>query len=466
MAKTIGQVLKSLGIGVKGPIQQFYENDPYGRFIAPGGGAVRGEPMTPEILEARRRYQALRGQSQPMSSDYSRSDNVTFQGYIPEESNQLGIDIPIEYVPRNVAPRGQGGYGQGLFTPPPESNVPFPDYSSTTFKDRVSDAVDAIGEAQANDMLNSAIHEGEGFRPLSLTTIFDNWRKRVGPMAEAIGEAQANDMLNSAIHEGTGFRPVGLSTIFSNWADRAKGLFSSDGRKDVPEGVTIMPDGSVLLDEQARQMDSLPQEQVVEVREIKQELPPTLTRLPDGNVILTDQARIVDPATSRLYTTTGFDDATWSAYRQGIADIESSGGDYKAVSPSGTMLGKYQMSKDARADAAKDLGISNPSKEEFLNNPDLQEKMFAAYTRKNYMHLIKNSPEFAAMSESERLETLARAQLGAERLRRVLSTGQEETDALGTKTQEFADSVKARLDALNKKVEEITNIRPSLPVIP
>lgn len=59
--------LKALGIGVKGPIQQFHENDPYGRYIAPGGGAVRGEPFTPEIAEARRKY--MEGQRTPTAQE-------------------------------------------------------------------------------------------------------------------------------------------------------------------------------------------------------------------------------------------------------------------------------------------------------------------------------------------------------------------------------------------------------------
>ena len=59
--------LKALGIGVKGPIQEFHENDPYGRYIAPGGGMVRGEPMTAEILEARRRY--TEGQRTPTAKE-------------------------------------------------------------------------------------------------------------------------------------------------------------------------------------------------------------------------------------------------------------------------------------------------------------------------------------------------------------------------------------------------------------
>lgn len=47
--------LKSLGIGVKNKYDVEAETDPYIRYLRTSG-AVRGEPFTPEIAEARRRY--------------------------------------------------------------------------------------------------------------------------------------------------------------------------------------------------------------------------------------------------------------------------------------------------------------------------------------------------------------------------------------------------------------------------
>ena len=69
------------------------------------------------------------------------------------------------------------------------------------------------------------------------------------------------------------------------------------------------------------------------------------------------------------------------------------------------------------------------------------------------MHLIRNSPEFRAMSETQRMKTLARGQLGAENLRRTLAGEQsEKTDALGTKSIAFERSVSSRFDALENNV--------------
>ena len=140
----------------------------------------------------------------------------------------------------------------------------------------------------------------------------------------------------------------------------------------------------------------------------------------------------------------------WEAYKQGIADIESSGGKYTVTS--GKHWGKYQMNDDARSDAAETMGIDNPSKKEFLENPALQERMFAEYTRRNYLHLMQKSPEFRAMSEKEKYSTLARAQLGAEALRKTLAgLTPDKIDANKTKSSKFKDSVEKRFRDLSNE---------------
>jgi hypothetical protein len=107
---TVSEKLKALGIGVKGPVQQFQENDPYGRYIAPGGGAVRGEPMTPEILEARRRYQASR--NQPPAPIV--------------ESAPISPRVDMPYTPQSANPAMPGVQALsqfGLFTKPDSTPV-------------------------------------------------------------------------------------------------------------------------------------------------------------------------------------------------------------------------------------------------------------------------------------------------------------------------------------------------------
>jgi len=170
---------------------------------------------------------------------------------------------------------------------------------------------------------------------------------------------------------------------------------------------------------------------------------------PFGNVITTSQAKVLDePVIVKAVDTMNMNVDEWEAYKQGIADIESSGGKYTLTN--GQHWGKYQMNNDARADAAKTMGIKNPSKKEFLENPELQERMFAEYTRRNYLHLMQKSPEFQAMSKRERHLTLARAQLGAEALRKTLAgLTPDKIDANKTKSSKFKDSVEKRFRDLS-----------------
>jgi GH24 family phage-related lysozyme (muramidase) len=94
--------IERYGIGEKGPIQQFHETDPYGRYIAPGGGMVRGEPVTPEILEAKRRFHA---KQKPTYKD---------TGNIVKIETLEDTTVPSERArPRPMTAGGMGGYSQG-----------------------------------------------------------------------------------------------------------------------------------------------------------------------------------------------------------------------------------------------------------------------------------------------------------------------------------------------------------------
>lgn len=168
-----------------------------------------------------------------------------------------------------------------------------------------------------------------------------------------------------------------------------------------------------------------------------------------GNIIESTRAKIInEPIIAKAVDTIGMNTDEWEAYKQGIADIESSGGKYTVTS--GKHWGKYQMNDDARSDAAETMGIDNPTKKEFLENPALQERMFAEYTRRNYLHLMQKSPEFRAMSEKEKYSTLARAQLGAEALRKTLAgLTPDKIDANKTKSSKFKDSVEKRFRDLS-----------------
>ena len=86
--------LRSLGIGVKNKYDIEAETDPYIRYIRTSG-AVRGEPFTPEIAEARRRYMARQ------KPTYRDTGNV------------VRVETIEDVSPTRATAEGMGGYSQG-----------------------------------------------------------------------------------------------------------------------------------------------------------------------------------------------------------------------------------------------------------------------------------------------------------------------------------------------------------------
>jgi len=139
----------------------------------------------------------------------------------------------------------------------------------------------------------------------------------------------------------------------------------------------------------------------------------------------------------------GLTQKEWDVYKQGIADVESAA--YTQMGGAGgRFAGRYQMGDEALTEAAKVLGISKPSRQEFLNNPQLQEKMYLGYTISNYRYMQNLSPEFKNMTREQQLAVLPMAQLGIGNLSNQLRTGQISKDAWGTPTTKFTEAVKRR----------------------
>lgn len=155
-----------------------------------------------------------------------------------------------------------------------------------------------------------------------------------------------------------------------------------------------------------------------------------------------------DPLLSKL----GIDSQVWKTYTDTIASIETSGysksGSYGAIGGSGDRYdGRYQMGAAAKADAARILGIPIPSRSEFRANPELQEKMFLAYTYANHTYLMKGSPKYSNAGTIQRMQYLGYAHnQGWANARNWLKTGVADTeDGFGTKGTKFTDALKKNL---------------------
>jgi hypothetical protein len=144
----------------------------------------------------------------------------------------------------------------------------------------------------------------------------------------------------------------------------------------------------------------------------------------------------------------GLTQEEWNVYKQGIADIEVAGqpnGGYGIMGGAGgRFAGRYQMGDEALTEASKVLGIPKPSRQEFLSNPQLQEKMYLGYTISNFRYMQSLSPEFRAMSREQQLATLPMAQLGIGNLTDQLRSGTIARDQWNTPTTKFSASVERR----------------------
>ena len=150
----------------------------------------------------------------------------------------------------------------------------------------------------------------------------------------------------------------------------------------------------------------------------------------------------------------------WKSYLEGIMDIEADKKNpYGAMGGAGKKFaGAFQMGKPAMMDAVRHLGIKIPSQKEFLSNPDLQKKMYKAYTYSNFKALMRLSPQFRNMSPEERVRVLPRAQLGVGNLIKDLKKGTDFKDQFGTPSSRFQEAIQKRI--LNNE-ESIKKEKPN-----
>ena len=148
----------------------------------------------------------------------------------------------------------------------------------------------------------------------------------------------------------------------------------------------------------------------------------------------------------------GFSDDQWSKFKDTIAGIES-GNKYDIKGGANKHYdGKYQLGRDAKADAASVLGLKNPghdriSREEFRKDPEQQEKFFDAFTKKNHSYLMQ-FPKYKKASPERKLEILGYAHnQGMGGAAKWLESGEVKADAFGTKGTRYVEAIRKRLES-------------------
>lgn len=152
----------------------------------------------------------------------------------------------------------------------------------------------------------------------------------------------------------------------------------------------------------------------------------------------------------------GISAGQWDAYRAGVARIE--GARYNQMGGAGNnFAGKYQMGRPAIKDAAGILGESPPSTQQFLSNPNMQERYFSAYTVANHGYM-SNNDVYNNLNTNDKLGALGFAHnQGHVPAKNYLNTGVDSTrDAFGTSGTEFQDSVQSNLENIDEFEDEST----------
>jgi hypothetical protein len=153
-------------------------------------------------------------------------------------------------------------------------------------------------------------------------------------------------------------------------------------------------------------------------------------------------------ATGSLTAALGLKPGEYDAFRGSVAGIEHARYDQMGGS-SGRFAGKYQMGADEIRETAAQLGERAPTQEEFLNNPEMQERYFERYTLGHHQYLMAHNARYAAMSPEEKAAALGYAHnQGAGGASRFIDTGQAGTDAFGTSGAAYSRAVRRDLAAL------------------
>lgn len=173
-----------------------------------------------------------------------------------------------------------------------------------------------------------------------------------------------------------------------------------------------------------------------------------LTRSTEQETTSAGQASGAVKPDTDIVTSMGFAQKDWELFRNTVAQIES-GGKYDIAGGSGGHYdGRYQLGAAAKTDGARFAGVADPghgsaAREEFRKNSELQEKLFAGFTKANHTYLM-GIPEYRDANAQRKLQILGYAHnQGMGGAAEWMKTGIVGADGFGTKGTKYTDSIAA-----------------------
>jgi hypothetical protein len=159
-----------------------------------------------------------------------------------------------------------------------------------------------------------------------------------------------------------------------------------------------------------------------------------------------------------LVSSMGFSAEDWNLFRNTVAQIES-GGTYDIAGGSGDHYdGRYQLGAAAKTDGARYAGVVDPghgpgAREAFRKDAELQEKLFAGFTKANHSYLMR-VPEYKDSTPQRKLQILGYAHnQGMGGAENWMKTGVVGADGFGTKGTKYTDSIAAEFRKKSQKMQ-------------
>lgn len=205
--------------------------------------------------------------------------------------------------------------------------------------------------------------------------------------------------------------------------------------------------------------------------------------LPITGELTSDVIRILDSDKAEAYfdppkldaKVDNIPDSEFDVFKEAIAQKESSGrystydvdipklgikkGDPLYGGSNKHYLGRYQMGKDALKDVGR--GYNKTLNQAFLDNPDLQDKLFKKFTLRNHKALTKTSGIYRDMSIREKLGVLGYAHnQGVGAAEEWLYTGVSGKDGFGTLGDEYTTLIADAFANQSSDLAPKTSIRP------
>jgi len=143
---------------------------------------------------------------------------------------------------------------------------------------------------------------------------------------------------------------------------------------------------------------------------------------------------------------TGLTADQYQTFRGHVAERES--GSYAQPPNKGGYMGRYQMGQNEIRETAARLGVPVPNQQQFLADPQLQEKFFENYTLDHHNSLMAQSEAYRNASSAERAGILMGAHLGgvAGVTRYLTSGGKDDpADSNGTHISSYVRSMRQRM---------------------